>query len=62
LGGKTIFINVMVVRDPFDFALLLVRDYVYAMKALVFTFFCVLSFTHDGRIVTIDQLSFIGPD
>jgi hypothetical protein len=62
LGGKTVFIDVMVVRDPLDFSLLLGRDYVYAMKALVSTLFRVISFPHDGRIVTIDQLSFIGPD
>jgi hypothetical protein len=62
LGGKTVFIDVMVVRDPLDFSLLLGRDYVYAMKAIVSTLFRVISFPHDGRIVTIDQLSFIGPD
>jgi hypothetical protein len=52
----------MVVRDPLDFALHLGRDYVYAMKALVYTLLCVISFPHDGRIVTINQLSFISPD
>jgi hypothetical protein len=62
LGGKTVFIDVMVVRDPLDFTLLLGRDYVYAMKAIVSTLFHVIYFPHDGRIVTIDQLSFIGPD
>jgi hypothetical protein len=62
LGGKTVFIDVMVVQDPLDFTLLLGRDYVYAMKAIVSTLFHVISFPHDGRIVTIDQLSFIGPD
>jgi hypothetical protein len=62
LGGKTVFIDVMVVRDPLNFSLLLGRDYVYAMKAIVSTLFRVMSFPHDGRIVTIDQLSFIGPD
>jgi hypothetical protein len=62
LGGKTVFIDVMVVRDPLDFALLLGQDYVYSMKAIVSTLFRVISFPHDGRIVTIDQLSFIGPD
>ena len=56
------FINVMVVQDPLDFTLLLGRDYVYAMKAIVSTLFRVISFPHDGRIVTIDQLSCIGPD
>jgi hypothetical protein len=62
LGGKTVFIDVMVVRDPLDFALFLGWDYVYAMKAIVSTLFCVISFPHNGRIVTIDQLSFLGPD
>ena len=62
LGGKTIFIDVMVVQDPLDFTLLLGRDYVYAMKAIVSTLFRVISFPHDGRIVTIDQLSFIIPN
>jgi hypothetical protein len=62
LGGKTVFIDVMVVRDPLDFTLLLGRDYVYAMKAIVSTLFRVISFPHDGRIVTIDQLSVIGPN
>jgi hypothetical protein len=48
LGGKTVFINVMVVQDPLDFSLLLGRDYVYAMKAIVSTLFFVISFPHDG--------------
>jgi hypothetical protein len=62
LGGKTVFIDVMVVRDPLYFALLLGQDYVYSMKAIVSTLFHVIYFPHDGRMVTIDQLSFIGPD
>jgi hypothetical protein len=61
LGGKTVFIDVMVVRDSLDFSLLLGRDYVYAMKAIVSTLFRVISFPHDARVVTIDQLSFIDP-
>jgi hypothetical protein len=48
LGGKTIFIDVMVVQDPLDFSLILGRDYVYAMKAIVSTLFHVISFPHDG--------------
>jgi hypothetical protein len=61
LGGKTVFIDVMVVQDPLYFYLLLGRDYVYAMKAIVSTLFCVISFPHDGRVVAVDQLSFIDP-
>ena len=62
LGGKIVFIDVMVVQDPLDFSLLLGRDYVYAMKAIVSTLFRVISFPHDGRVVTVDQLSFIDLD
>jgi hypothetical protein len=62
LGGKNVFIDVMVVQDPLDFDLLLGGDYVYAMKAIVSTFFRVISFPHDGRIVAIDKLSCVGPD
>jgi hypothetical protein len=61
LGGKTIFIDVMVVQEPLYFSLLLGQDYVYAMKSIVSTLFCVIYFPHDGRVVTVDQLSFIDP-
>jgi hypothetical protein len=54
LGGKTIFVDVMVVQDPLDFNLLLGCDYVYAMKAILSTLFHVISFPHNGRMVTID--------
>ena len=58
LEGKTVCIDLMVVRGPLDFNLLLGRDYVYAMKAVVSTLFRVMSFPHNGSIVTVDQLSF----
>ena len=54
--------DVMVVPGPLDFNLLLGRDYTYAMGALVSSLFRVVCFPHEGRIVTIDQLSFFGPD
>jgi hypothetical protein len=61
LGGKTVYIDVMVTQGALDFSLLLGRDYVYAMGALVSSLFRVVCFPHDGRIVTIDQLSFVSP-
>jgi hypothetical protein len=61
LEGKTVFIDVMVVQDPLDFSLLLGRDYVYAMKAIVSTLFRVIYFPHDVWVETVDQLSFIDP-
>ena len=62
LGGKTVHMDVMAVLGPLDFNLLLGRDYTYAMGALVSSLFRVVCFPHEGRIVTIDQLSFFGPD
>ena len=52
----------MVVQGPLDFNILLGHDYVYAMKDVVSTLFRVMHFPHDGKIVTIDQLSFVTPD
>ena len=62
LGGKTVCIDVMVVQGPLDLNLLLGCDYVYAMKDVVSTIFRVMHFPHDGKIVTIDHLSFVTPD
>ena len=61
LGGKTVCIDVMVVRGPLDFNLLLGRDYVYAMEVVVSTLFRVMHFPHNGNIVMIDQISFDNP-
>ena len=51
----------MVIEDPLDFNMLLRIDYVYAMHAMVLTFFHVMYFNHGEEIVTIDQLDFIDP-
>jgi len=61
LGDKTVYIDVSVTQGALDFSLLLGRDYVYAMGALVSSHFHVVFFPHDGRIMTIDQLSFVCP-
>jgi len=62
LGRKIVYLNVMVVPGPLDFNLLLERDYVYGMGAIVSTLFRVMCFPHEGRIITVDQLSFPGPN
>ena len=62
LEVKTVYIDLMVVRGPLDFNLLLGKDYVYAMKVVVSTLFRVMSFPHNGNIVTVDQLSFASLD
>ena len=50
LEEKTVCIDVMVVQSPLDFNLLLGRDYVYAMKAVVSTIFRVMHFPMIGRL------------
>jgi hypothetical protein len=62
LGGKNVFIDVMVVQEPLDFYLLLGRYYVYAVKAIVSTLFHVISFLQDGRMVIIYKLACVDPD
>jgi hypothetical protein len=62
LGGKIVFIDVMVVQDPLDFDLVLGRDYGYSMKDIVSTLFCVIYFPQNEIIVTIDQISFVVHD
>jgi hypothetical protein len=61
LGGKTMEIEVEVVDAPLDYNLLLGHNWSYAMIAIVSSVFCVLCFPHEGKIVTIDQLSFAHP-
>ena len=61
LGGKTVLVDFMVIEDRLDFNMLLERDYVYAMQAVVSKFFHVMYFNHGEEIVTIDQLDFLDP-
>jgi hypothetical protein len=53
LGGKTVCL---------EYNLLIKRSWSYAIHAVVVTFFQVLLFPREGRIVTIDQLSFSRPN
>ena len=62
LAEKMVCIDVMLVQGPLDLNILLGRDYVYPMKVVVSTLFRVIHFLHDGKIVTIDKLSFVKPD
>ena len=59
LGGNTVLVDFMVIEDPLDSKMLLGRDYVYAMQAVVSTFFRVMYFNHEKEIVTIDSWIFL---
>ena len=51
----------MVVQGPLDYNILLGRDYIYSMGAIVSSLFRVMCFPHEGRVVhLVDQLSFLG--
>jgi len=50
LRRKTFHINIMVVQGPLDYNLLLGRDYIYSMGAIVSSLFRVMCFPHEGRV------------
>jgi hypothetical protein len=58
LGRNTVEVDVKVVDATLENNLLLGRKWTYAMTAVVSFVFHTLCFPHDGKIVTIDQLSF----
>lgn len=61
LRRKTIHMNVMVVQGPLDYNLLLGRDYIYCMGAIVSSLFRVMCFPHEDKMIKlVDQMSFPG--
>jgi len=61
LRRKIVHMNVMVVQGPLDYNILLGRDYIYSMGAIVSSFFRVMCFLREGRVVKlVDQLLFPG--
>ena len=55
--GKTVNLDVEVVDAPLDYNLLLGCSWSYAMTAVVSSVFRLIKFPHNGKIVTLDQLS-----
>jgi hypothetical protein len=62
LGGKTILIDIEVIDAPLDYNILFGRSYMYAMKVVASSFFRTIMFPHNGKIVTIDQVSHYEPN
>ena len=58
LAGKVVSIEVEVIDAPLDYNLLLGRSWTYAMCAISSSVLQVVVFPHEGKLVTIDQLSF----
>ena len=61
LAEKTVMIDIEVVNAQLDYNLLLGRSYMYAMQAVVSTVFRLMMFPHEGKIVTVDQLTYHDP-
>ena len=51
-------IEVEIVNVNLDYNLLLGRNYIYDMDAIVSSLFHILCFHHDGRIVKVDQMDY----
>jgi hypothetical protein len=62
LGGKTILIDIEFINTPLDYNILFGHSYMYAMKAVASSIFQTMMFHHNGKIVTIDQVSHYEPN
>jgi hypothetical protein len=62
LRGKTILIDIEVIDAQLNYNILLGRSYMYAMKAVASPVFRTIMFPHNGKIVTIDQVSHYEPN
>lgn len=60
--GKIVNLDVEVVDAPLDYNLLLGRSWSYAMTDVVSSVFRLIKFPYQGRIVTIDQLTYFSSD
>ena len=58
LAGKAMSIEVEVIDAPLDYNLLLGRSWTYAMFAIASVVLWVVVFSHEGKLVTVHQLSF----
>jgi hypothetical protein len=62
LEGKTILIDIEVIDAPLDCNIMFGRSYMYAMKAVASSVFRTMMFPHNGKIITIDQVSHYEPN
>ena len=61
LSGKIVMIDIEVINAQLDYKLLLRRSYMYTMRAISSTVFHLMMFPHEGKIVTVDQLTYHDP-
>jgi len=58
VGCKVVNIEVELIDVNLDYNLLLGRNWIYEMDAIVSSLFCILFFSHKGRIVKVDQMDY----
>ena len=58
IRGKTVTVEVEVVNTPIDYNLLLGQSWTYVMEVVPSSYFRCITFPHEGKLVTIDQLPF----
>jgi len=56
--GKFVNVEVEIVDANFDYNILLRRNWVYIMDAIVSSLFRILCFPHEGIIITVDQMAY----
>ena len=54
-------IDIEVVNAQLDYNLLIERSYMYSMRAVASTVFHLMMFPHEGKIMTVDQLTYHDP-
>jgi hypothetical protein len=62
LGEKSILIDIEVIDTPLDNNIFFRRRYIYSMKELASSIFRAMMFPHNGKIITIDQLTHYEPN
>lgn len=62
LYGKTVMVEIEVVDKRLEYNILLGHSWNYAMMDIVSTIFCIILSPLDGKVVTVDQLSFCTPN
>jgi hypothetical protein len=62
LRGKTILIDIEVIDVTLNYNILFGRSYMYDMKAVASSVFWTIMFPHNGKIVTVDQVSYYEPN
>jgi hypothetical protein len=62
LRGKTILIDIKIIDALLDYNILFGRSYMYSMKAVASSVFLTMMFPHNGKTVTINQITHYEPN